>query len=108
MTPARRALHLAGAPLRLLLIVVIHVYRVTLGGLLAGHCRFYPSCSQYAEGVIKSRGAVEGTVLAIWRVARCGPFTNGGLDPVPAPRKHGAAAARGSGYDGVIPGRTGA
>jgi putative membrane protein insertion efficiency factor len=96
MNSARRALHLAGAPLRLLLIVLIHAYRVTLGGLLAGNCRFYPSCSQYAEGAIKSRGAVEGTVLAVWRLARCGPFTNGGIDPVPAPRK------RARQYDAVI------
>jgi uncharacterized protein len=77
----------AGTPFRLLLIVLIHLYRVTLGGLLAGNCRFYPSCSQYAEGAIKSRGAVEGTALAIWRLARCGPFTDGGLDPIPAPRR---------------------
>jgi uncharacterized protein len=101
MNPARRALHLAGAPLRLLLIVLIHAYRVTLGGLLAGNCRFYPSCSQYAEGAIKSRGAVEGTALAVWRLARCGPFTNGGIDPVPAPRKQRRQ------YDAVIPGRNG-
>jgi uncharacterized protein len=100
MNLARRTLQAAGAPLRLLLIALIHVYRVTLGGLLAGNCRFYPSCSRYAEGAIKSRGAIEGTGLALWRLARCGPFTNGGLDPVPAPRK------RSEEYDVVIPGRT--
>ena len=97
MNPARRVLHLAGAPFRFLLVVLIHVYRVTLGGLLAGHCRFYPSCSQYAEGAIKSRGAIEGTALAVWRLARCGPFTNGGLDPIPGRRKSASE------YDTVIP-----
>ena len=102
MNPARRALHLAGAPLRLLLVVLIHLYRVTLGGLLAGNCRFYPSCSQYAEGAIKSRGAVEGTALDVWRLTRCGPFTNGGIDPIPEPRN------RARKYDAVIPERNGA
>jgi putative membrane protein insertion efficiency factor len=92
---------MAGAPLRLLLLVLIHAYRVTLGGLLAGNCRFYPSCSQYAEGAVKSRGAVEGTALAVWRLARCGPFTRGGIDPVPAPRR------RAPEYDRVIPRRGG-
>ena len=96
MTPFQRIARLVGAPFRLLLIALIRVYRVTLGGLLAGHCRFYPSCSQYAEGAIKSRGAIEGTALALWRLARCGPFTAGGLDPVPGPRRKRE-------YDGVIP-----
>jgi putative membrane protein insertion efficiency factor len=82
-----RLLRVAGSPFRLLLIALIHVYRVTLGGLLAGHCRFYPSCSQYAEGAIKSRGAIEGTALAVWRILRCGPFTAGGIDPVPGKRR---------------------
>jgi uncharacterized protein len=106
VTPARRVLHAAGALPRLLLIASIHVYRVTLGGILAGHCRFYPSCSQYAEGAIKSRGAIEGTAFAVWRVLRCGPFTPGGIDAVPGARsRHGhpqATMETHGEYDGVI------
>jgi putative membrane protein insertion efficiency factor len=97
MTRARSLLRVAGALLRLLVIAMIHVYRVTLGGLLAGHCRFYPSCSQYAEAAVKSRGALEGTAFAIWRVLRCGPFTPGGVDHPPGPRREHASM-----YDAVI------
>ena len=107
MTALRRALAAAGALPRLLLIASIHVYRVTLGGILAGHCRFYPSCSRYAEGAIKSRGAIEGTAFAVWRVLRCGPFTPGGIDPIPGERKRHADTETSlethGQYDGVIP-----
>lgn len=83
-----RSLRLIGAPARLLLIGMIRVYRVTLGGLLGGQCRFHPTCSVYAEEAIRVHGAVRGSSLALWRVARCGPFTRPGLDPVPPSRRH--------------------
>jgi uncharacterized protein len=76
-------LRAAGAPARLLLIGLIHVYRATLSGILGGQCRFYPSCSSYALEAIRLHGATKGTLLAVWRIARCGPFTDGGVDPVP-------------------------
>ncbi|HEU4355783.1 MAG TPA: membrane protein insertion efficiency factor YidD [Actinomycetota bacterium] len=75
--------------MRLLLIGLVKLYRVTLSGWLGGQCRFYPTCSHYAEDAIKSHGAVRGSAMTAWRIARCGPFTDGGFDPVP-PRK-GAA-----------------
>ncbi|HET9722976.1 MAG TPA: membrane protein insertion efficiency factor YidD [Actinomycetota bacterium] len=79
----------AGAPARLLLIGLVKLYRVTLSGWLGGHCRFYPTCSHYAEEAINTHGAVRGCAMAAWRIARCGPFTDGGFDPVPPRRaKH--------------------
>ncbi|MEX2102074.1 MAG: membrane protein insertion efficiency factor YidD [Actinomycetota bacterium] len=80
---------------------VIHVYRRTLSGLLGGQCRFFPSCSHYAEQAIREHGAVRGSLLAVWRIARCGPFTRGGVDPVP-PAGRGAPSYHGV-YDGVTP-----
>ena len=91
----------AGAPARLALLGLIRLYRVTLSGWLGGQCRFYPTCSRYAEDAIRLHGAIRGTLMAAWRIARCGPFTGGGVDHVPAPR-------RSAGYDAVIhaePGR---
>jgi len=82
----RRFLWRVGAPARLALIGLIRVYRLTLSGWLGGQCRFYPSCSQYAEEAVRKHGAVRGTVMAAWRIARCGPFTQGGVDQVP-PRR---------------------
>ena len=83
MKPVRRALWLAGAPLRALLIGLVRLYRLTLSGWLGGQCRFYPSCSHYAERAIRMHGALKGSALAAWRVLRCNPFGRGGVDPVP-------------------------
>ena len=50
---------------------------------LGGACKFYPSCSNYAQEAIVRHGARRGTVLALKRLGRCRPFTKGGFDPVP-------------------------
>ncbi len=102
LTRFRGALRAGGTPVRFLLISLIRLYRLTLGGMLGGQCRFHPSCSEYAEQAINSRGSVQGSLFALWRVARCGPFTDGGIDHAP-----GAAKAL-LAYDGVIPSRSSA
>jgi uncharacterized protein len=71
-----------GAPFRWLLIGLVRAYRATLSGWLGGQCRFYPSCSRYAEDAIRAHGAVKGAGLAIWRVLRCNPFGEGGVEHV--------------------------
>jgi putative membrane protein insertion efficiency factor len=76
----------AGAPLRWVSIGSIRLYRMTLSGLLGGQCRFYPTCSHYAEDAIRARGFLRGWGLATWRILRCNPFGKGGLEPAPAPR----------------------
>jgi putative membrane protein insertion efficiency factor len=77
---------LLGAPARLALIGLVRLYRATLSGWLGGQCRFHPTCSHYAEDAIRAVGAVRGSALAVWRVARCGPFGAGGFDPAPVGR----------------------
>ena len=93
-------LRAAGAPIRALEIGLIRAYRATLSGWLGGQCRFYPTCSRYAEDAIRTHGALRGGALAIWRVLRCNPFGAGGVDRVtPAPAR---GPAYGSAYDAVI------
>ena len=46
-------------------------------------CRFTPSCSQYAIDAVREWGIVVGTVLTLFRLVRCNPFSKGGDDPVP-------------------------
>ena len=48
-----------------------------------GHCKYYPTCSNYAIEAYKKYGFFKGTVLAVWRILRCNPFSKGGYDPVP-------------------------
>lgn len=88
MNDLRRIAWTLGAPVRALLIALIRVYRVTLGGLLGGQCRFFPTCSVYAEEAVRAHGAIRGTLMSMWRVARCGPFTSGGVDHVPHSPRH--------------------
>jgi uncharacterized protein len=83
VTQVRSLVGLLGAPLRFVLISLVRGYRATLSGWLGGQCRFYPSCSHYAEEAIRTHGALRGTALAIWRVGRCNPFGAGGVDHVP-------------------------
>jgi uncharacterized protein len=83
MTGASRLLWAVGLPARLAILGLLQLYRHTLGPLLAGRCRFHPSCSTYAVEAVKTHGAFKGSVLAAWRVLRCSPLTAGGVDPVP-------------------------
>ncbi|MDS4031479.1 MAG: membrane protein insertion efficiency factor YidD [Candidatus Contendobacter sp.] len=69
--------------MRALLIALIRGYQWFISPLLGNHCRFYPSCSQYAREAIERHGALRGVWLAIRRVARCHPWQPGGVDPVP-------------------------
>lgn len=77
--PAPRQLSARG------LIGAIHLYQATLSprlGAAGVRCRFKPSCSHYAEGAIRKRGALVGSALAGWRILRCGPWTPAGtVDP---------------------------
>jgi putative membrane protein insertion efficiency factor len=71
----------------LVLIAVIGVYRRLISPLLGPHCRFVPSCSEYAVMALEQHGLVRGLYLAARRLLRCHPFHPGGFDPVPTTLK---------------------
>jgi hypothetical protein len=68
---------------RLVLVLLIRLYRATLSPLLRGACRHEPSCSVYAEEAVRRHGAWRGGWLALRRLARCQPLGTHGCDPVP-------------------------
>lgn len=64
-----------------LLVQLVLLYRVTLGRLTGGQCRFIPSCSQYAIDAVNKHGPWRGSWLAVKRICRCHPLSSGGYDP---------------------------
>lgn len=66
-------------------VALIRWYRRFVSPLLGAHCRYYPSCSQYAMEAVRLHGFVRGWWLALRRLARCHPWAEGGVDPVPMP-----------------------
>ncbi|MBM9537230.1 membrane protein insertion efficiency factor YidD [Desulfobulbus alkaliphilus] len=67
---------------RRILVLVFRMYQYILSPLFPPACRFVPSCSQYAIEAVTRYGVVRGALLAVWRIARCHPFSRGGFDPV--------------------------
>ena len=94
----------SGAPVRAVLVGLIWLYRVTVGQLVGGQCRFYPSCSGYAEAAIRQAGWLRGSVLALWRVLRCNPWSAGGIDYPPRRRAGGSYdVVNARVYDAIVP-----
>lgn len=70
-------------PAQWVLIGLVKGYRLTLSPLVGQHCRFVPTCSQYALEALEVHGALRGSVLTLRRIGRCNPWCEGGYDPVP-------------------------
>ncbi len=69
---------------RYAVMALIKGYQLLVSPLLGPTCKYYPSCSHYGLEAVRSHGALKGTALAAWRVLRCNPWSNGGVDEVPA------------------------
>lgn len=69
--------------LQKILIRPILWYRYLLSPWVGRHCRFEPTCSQYAITAIQTYGCLKGLRLTLFRILRCHPFCQGGYDPVP-------------------------
>jgi uncharacterized protein len=65
-------------------LFALSFYKSYLSILMAGNCRFEPTCSRYAYEAIERFGVARGTWLAIKRLSRCHPLSRKfGYDPVP-------------------------
>lgn len=66
-----------------LFLALLRAYQYAVSPLLGRNCRFYPSCSEYAQEAVQKYGTLRGGWLTLKRLARCHPFHPGGVDPVP-------------------------
>ena len=78
---------------RAVVLLPIRGYQKLISPMLGAHCKYYPSCSEYAVQAIRRFGILRGLVLAGWRLLRCNPFSRGGYDPVEEQRLFKAQAA---------------
>ncbi|WP_260554362.1 membrane protein insertion efficiency factor YidD [Coxiella burnetii] len=79
----KQIVHAIGKAIQTLLLGLIKSYRYLISPVLMSSCRFYPSCSCYAETALKRFGVIKGSGLMVWRLLRCHPFHPGGVDFVP-------------------------
>lgn len=64
-------------------LFLIKGYKLLLSPLLGKHCRFHPTCSEYAYQAIEKYGLIKGSALGIKRLLKCHPLHPGGVDLVP-------------------------
>ena len=63
------------------LTLLITFYQKFISPAFAPRCKYYPACSSYALTAIQSYG-LKGVAMATWRVLRCNPWSDGGVDYV--------------------------
>lgn len=78
-----------GLALNRLLLALIRGYQILFSPWVGNQCRFYPTCSAYAEEAIRMHGSGRGSWLAFKRLIRCHPWNPGGIDAVPPPSSAG-------------------
>ena len=68
---------------RRMLVYLIRLYQKYISPCFPKHCKYYPTCSNYAIEAIKKHGSFHGTILSIKRILKCNPVSRGGIDLVP-------------------------
>jgi putative membrane protein insertion efficiency factor len=74
------------SPSRLLarpLLGLVWIYSNAISPLIGAHCRYQPTCSEFAADALRRYGAFKGGYLAVRRIGRCHPWGGSGYDPVP-------------------------
>ena len=64
-------------------ILIIKLYQLVISPLFPSACRYYPTCSHYAEEALNKYGLIKGGWLSVRRILRCHPWGSSGFDPVP-------------------------
>lgn len=67
--------------MRKILVGLIRFYQKWISPGFAPRCKYYPSCSSYAATAISEYG-LKGIAMSAWRLVRCNPWSDGGVDYV--------------------------
>lgn len=76
------------------ILALIRFYQRSISSKTQSHCKYVPTCSQYGAQAIERFGVFKGSLLTIWRILRCNPFSKGGYDPVPEKKDKAKNKAR--------------
>lgn len=71
---------------RNLVVLFLRGYRAVISPLYGDVCRYHPSCSAYGLAAVQEHGVVSGSARTAWRILRCNPWAEGGIDDVPPKR----------------------
>jgi len=100
---AKRLVGRSVGALRELALLPVHLYRRVISPAIPSRCKYYPSCSAYAIEAVRELGLIRGVIVAGWRLARCNPWSHGGVDELGDRRlfrdracNHGDHAERGA------------
>lgn len=61
-------------------IYLLDLYKKYISPNLGHNCKYYPTCSVYVREAVDKYGIIKGNILGIYRIIRCNPFSNGGID----------------------------
>jgi putative membrane protein insertion efficiency factor len=67
-------------PVSSLMLALIGIYQRWVSPALPQRCKYYPTCSAYSVQAIRELGPVRGSIVAGWRLLRCNPLSDGGID----------------------------
>jgi putative membrane protein insertion efficiency factor len=63
-----------------ILLALIGAYQRWISPAFGRRCKYEPTCSAYAAQAVRELGPIRGTIVAGWRLLRCNPLSNGGID----------------------------
>ena len=70
-----------------LAVRMINDYQASHNANTIPRCKYYPTCSEYSKQCYMNYNVFLATILTIWRILRCNPFSRGGYDPIPKVKK---------------------
>ena len=63
-----------------LLLGLIAAYQRWISPAFPRRCKYHPTCSAYAVQAVRELGPLRGSIVAGWRLLRCNPLSDGGID----------------------------